>query len=251
MLTFLRGKASERKLRLFAAAYCRRIWHLLLPEFRQAVEVGERYADGRISEKTRQVIDLQTDRLVCLLMDIVQEDENVSWTGEPISPDNREERRRYREFLKSENIPARVAMEAGLAAMDPAGRRNPFDGNTYFPGNAEHATAAISQLKNVPANQANVVEQAECEVQSVLLRDVIGNPFRPAIMAQAWLTWNDGTTRRIGQAIYGKRAFNRMPILADALEDAGCDNANILAHCRGPGPHVRGCWVVDLLQGKS
>ena len=56
---------------------------------------------------------------------------------------------------------------------------------------------------------------------------------------------------RIAQAIYDKRAFDRMPILADALEDAGCDNADILAHCRGPNEHVRGCWVVDLILGKQ
>jgi hypothetical protein len=66
-----------------------------------------------------------------------------------------------------------------------------------------------------------------------------------------WLTWNDGTVYKIALGIYEDDAFERMPILADALEDAGCDNADILAHCRGDGPHVRGCWVVDLLLGKS
>jgi hypothetical protein len=56
---------------------------------------------------------------------------------------------------------------------------------------------------------------------------------------------------RVAKAIYQSRAFQDMPILADALEDAGCDNADILAHCRRPGPHVRGCWVVDLILGKE
>jgi hypothetical protein len=65
------------------------------------------------------------------------------------------------------------------------------------------------------------------------------------------LTWNDGTVIKIAQAIYNERAFERLPILADALEDAGCDNADILRHCREPGEHMRGCWVVDLLLGKS
>jgi hypothetical protein len=55
----------------------------------------------------------------------------------------------------------------------------------------------------------------------------------------------------LAQAIYDDRAFDRLPILADALEEAGCDTADILAHCRGPGPHVRGCWVVDLILGKQ
>ena len=63
--------------------------------------------------------------------------------------------------------------------------------------------------------------------------------------------WNDGTVHRVAQAIYDERAFERMPILADALEDAGCDNADILNHCRNGGEHVRGCWVIDLLLGKS
>ncbi len=66
-----------------------------------------------------------------------------------------------------------------------------------------------------------------------------------------WLAWNDATVRNIAKAIYDEQAFDRMPILADALEDAGCDNADILRHCREPGEHVRGCWVVDLLLGKS
>ena len=70
-------------------------------------------------------------------------------------------------------------------------------------------------------------------------------------MTRAWLAWNDGTIRKMAQVIYGDRAFDRLPLLADALEDAGCTDADILGHCRTPGEHVRGCWVVDLLLGKS
>ena len=85
-----------------------------------------------------------------------------------------------------------------------------------------------------------------------ILRDVFGNPFRPPRRPErSLLTWNDGVIPKLAQAIYAERAFERLPILADALEDAGCDNGDILAHCRGPGPHVRGCWVVDLLVGKG
>ncbi len=84
-----------------------------------------------------------------------------------------------------------------------------------------------------------------------LLRHIIGNLFRPARIDPTLLLWNDGTVRKIAQAIYDERAFERLPILADALEDAGCDNADILNHCRQPGVHVRGCWVVDLLLGKQ
>ena len=59
------------------------------------------------------------------------------------------------------------------------------------------------------------------------------------------------TVFALATGIYTERAFDRMPILADALEDAGCDNADILEHCRGDGPHVRGCWVVDLILEKE
>jgi serine/threonine protein kinase len=83
------------------------------------------------------------------------------------------------------------------------------------------------------------------------LMDDGGEPSLTAVADPSWLRWNDGTVVRLGRAIDQSGAFERMPILADALEDAGCDNAAILAHCRGPGPHVRGCWVVDLLLGKE
>jgi hypothetical protein len=84
-----------------------------------------------------------------------------------------------------------------------------------------------------------------------LFRDVFGNPFRPVTPGPSWLSWNDGTMPKMAQAIYDERAFDRLPILADALEDAGCTDAAILDHCRGGGEHVRGCWVVDLLLGKE
>ncbi len=66
-----------------------------------------------------------------------------------------------------------------------------------------------------------------------------------------WLTWSDGTVPKIAESISRDRAFDRLPILADALEEAGCDNADILAHCRGPNPHAQGCWAVDLLLNKE
>jgi hypothetical protein len=84
--------------------------------------------------------------------------------------------------------------------------------------------------------------------QSNLIRDIFGNPFRSVALNSAWQT---STVTGLAQAIYTDRAFDRLPILADALEDAGCDNADILNHCRQPGEHVRGCWVVDLILGKS
>ena len=63
--------------------------------------------------------------------------------------------------------------------------------------------------------------------------------------------WRTSTVVQLAQGIYADRAFDRLPILADALQDAGCDNEDVLTHCRGTGPHARGCWVVDLILGKA
>src|SRR5262249_42099247 len=84
-----------------------------------------------------------------------------------------------------------------------------------------------------------------------LIRDVFGNPPRSVALQRGWLTWHDRTVLKLAQTIYDDRRCDMMPILADALEEAGCTNADILDHCRGLGPHVRGCWVVDLMLGKE
>ena len=77
-----------------------------------------------------------------------------------------------------------------------------------------------------------------------LLRDIFGNPFRPLALDPAWRTFN---VVALARGMYESRDFSAMPILADALQDAGCEDEEILGHCRGPGPHVRGCWPVDLI----
>jgi hypothetical protein len=86
---------------------------------------------------------------------------------------------------------------------------------------------------------------------AALLRCVFGNPFCPVALDSSWLAWNDGTVVKLAQGIYEERAFDRLPVLADALEDVGCSDLDILGHCRSGGEHVRGCWVIDLLLGKS
>jgi hypothetical protein len=88
----------------------------------------------------------------------------------------------------------------------------------------------------------------ERTAQTDVLRDIFGNPFRPVKLDPRWLTPD---VVELARGIYDSRAFDRLPILADATQDAGCDNADILDHCRSDRPHVRGCWVIDLLLGKE
>jgi hypothetical protein len=90
--------------------------------------------------------------------------------------------------------------------------------------------------------------EAALRWQAALVRCVFGNPFRPVAFDPGWRT-SDAVA--LAKGIYDDRAFDRLPILADALQDAGCTNDDILAHCRNDGPHARGCWVVDLVLGKA
>jgi hypothetical protein len=84
-----------------------------------------------------------------------------------------------------------------------------------------------------------------------IVRDLFANPYRPCSVAPAWLVWNDAIIPKLAQGIYEDRAFDGLPVLADALEEAGCLDAALLGHLRGPGPHARGCWAVDLLLKKE
>jgi hypothetical protein len=97
--------------------------------------------------------------------------------------------------------------------------------------------------------QAGQAEEGKglCE----LARDVFGNPFRPVTADPAWLCANDHAVRKVARVIYADRAFGDLPILADALEEAGCADEQLLTHCRGGGLHARGCWAVDLALGKG
>jgi hypothetical protein len=83
---------------------------------------------------------------------------------------------------------------------------------------------------------------------AALIRDIFGNPLRPFTFDSSWLT---STVLTLAQQMYNTRDFSALPILADAVQDAGCENEDILNHCRQPGDHVRGCWCMDLLLGKS
>ncbi|WP_232069497.1 hypothetical protein [Gemmata massiliana] len=112
------------------------------------------------------------------------------------------------------------------------------------------ASAANTDFVTDPYSEAawHNGHQSELKVQSNLLHDIFGNPFRPVAFSSLWRT---ATAVTLAAQMYDSRDFSAMPILADALQDAGCDSADVLDHCRGPGPHVRGCWVVGLVLGKE
>jgi hypothetical protein len=118
--------------------------------------------------------------------------------------------------------------------------------NPHYPlCSAQYASEARAFATTGGFSKAVAAEQRQ---QIDLLRDVFGNPFRPVMIDPAWLT---PAVLGIARGVYDERAFDDLPILADALEDAGCDDEQVLGHCRSAGPHVRGCWVVDACTGRS
>jgi hypothetical protein len=120
----------------------------------------------------------------------------------------------------------------------------------YAAGVARNA-ANPELSRRMPRHTASGRNAARRVALANYLRDIFGNPFRNISVDFLWMEWNDNTIARLAYAIYDEYAFDRLPILADALEEAGCTDADILNHCRQPSEHVRGCWVVDLLLGKS
>src|SRR5262249_49188307 len=109
---------------------------------------------------------------------------------------------------------------------------------------------ARSRVKDVSrqiAEREAVRREVWAELAS-LLRDVIPSPFHPVLLDPAWRT---PTVISIGTVIYDERQFEDLPILADALEEAGCSQEEILSHCRGPGPHARGCWLLEAILGRA
>jgi hypothetical protein len=129
----------------------------------------------------------------------------------------------------------------------------------YFPGCADEAHAAFAVLHALgPRAKLPHASTAARHIWSSgrqllrihcqRLRCIIGNPFHANPVDPSWITEN---VVSVAHAIYDGRAFERMRILADALEDAGCDNADMLSHLRNGGEHARGCWVIDALTGRT
>jgi hypothetical protein len=109
----------------------------------------------------------------------------------------------------------------------------------------------LSEPITTEYRKATEAFDVECVRQADLVRCILGNPFRTALLDPVYLDANDGAARRVAQEIYDDHAFADLPVLADALEDAGCTDDAALSHCRDAGPHARGCWVVDLALGKQ
>jgi hypothetical protein len=208
---------QERKLRLFGCELCRRL-ESVYPDAncRHAIEVAERYADGLADEA-----ELSRAR--------VGVENGVERWRSPYRPyHGGPDRARMLTWQATAACTALKAPQFAVALVTEAARE------MVLSGLAERAVAL-----------------AGAGAQTSLLRELFGNPFRAAFLDPLWLTWNGGTVRSLAQVCYDERAFDCLPVLADALEDASCTDATILEHCRGPEPHVRGCWVVDLLLGKS
>ena len=195
MLRFVRRRATDRKLRLFACACCRRVWDTLPDhECRAAVVAAERFAD---LEATRAEMAAAAARV-------------TTW--------------------RPWQIPYRAAAAAWHAAADiPA-------------GDAAHYAAYHS------AEADEAPHEAVRLALGGLLKDVFGNPFRPVAFDPRW---RSDPAVALASGMYSDRAFDCLPILADALEEAGCDHSDLLAHCRDYGPHVRGCWVIDQVLGRE
>jgi hypothetical protein len=144
-------------------------------------------------------------------------------------------------------LAAAVALAEAWADGDRPADLKPYC--EYFVCFESAWTAAYEgAVRTLEKQSSSEVKNQAVQFQLKTLHCIFGNPFRPGAVDPAWLT---STVVELAHGIYAERAFDRLPILADALQDAGCENADVLDHCRGPGPHARGCWVVDLVLGKT
>ncbi len=216
LVAALPSESSNRKLRLFGVGCCRRIWPMLKDSrSRQAIDVVERYADGGATDGELEEAGAGAE---ASFRDLRQETTAAGseWDREPV-------------VLASSAVWTATVTPTELA-------EDAYSLGEHMIGVAAQASAASDSYSD------------ESLAQSSLLRDIFGNPFRPVAFDAAWRT---STAVALAAQMYESREFGAMPILADALQDAGCDNPDILNHCRGEGPHVRGCWVVDLVLGKE
>jgi hypothetical protein len=215
MLLAVRDLVSPRKVVLFGCACCRRVWSRLGPAARKAVEQAEAAADDPAAFREFRA-RLEPERTAALAV--------AGLLAQPVD-----------DALAS-LLETQTALRLGLD-----GHRGWGIGSLAF----EVASLAAADEPEDRQQVARAREEAE---QAALAREVFGNPFRPVAFDPAWRT---ATVLALASRMYEAREFGPMPILADALQDAGCENEDVLTHCRGDGPHVRGCWVIDLVLGRG
>jgi len=229
MLDELHYHPSDRKLRLFASACCRKWVHNLGDsDYFRMIELSEQLADGVIQD------EMLDDALSSL------NNEYVNYQG----TNGGGLRRGVVEALMGLRSELnRVYLVGGTMAA----AHSSATGNSWTAFRLP-AGSPMPEPEEESLKTARKVEGMELDSQAHLLREVIGNPFRPITILPEWRT---STVIALATGIYAEKAFDRMPILADALQDTGCDNEDILNHYRQPGVHTRGCWTLDLLLGRE
>ena len=217
LLALARPRMNDRQRRLFAVACCRRFEHLMADvRSRAAIAVAARFAVGDATEQERIVAEADAAEAYVAIRD-------SRLTLEPAVPWSRQ---------------AELLAQAALLSVTPG---------VYY---AEDAADCLRW--GLLAANGWGCEQAEETAQCRLLREIVGPlPFHRARVEPLWLAYNDGAVRQLAWLIDREQAFEVMPILADALEEAGCCDARLLSHCLQAGGHVRGCWVIDLLLGQT
>ncbi len=231
MLEFLRGKASDRKLRLLAVACHRRIWHLVTdkPISRKTLEFAERYADGLATRS---------------------ELHGNAW-GKRGSVGSAVQRKAWDAAELSIYMGAHTVCETVLRKDPELYRQREAAWDALWPNYSLSESLQMAEA-TMPADWLKTGRDAWTEErigQCGLIRDIFGAAhFHTVPVDSSWLT---AAARCIAETIYNERRFADLPILADALEEAGCTSAEILEHCRSGGEHFLGCWALDLVLGKE